>query len=601
MFKSIHKSFLLLSKKAQNRFKFVLFSVLLINVLDLVAIFMLGSIISLIPQFRTTELGKSVQDTNQIQIGAFEFATSSTFFIISIFGVILMFLLRTYLSLTISRRIFLFLGKKQAEVSANLLGKIQKANYSWLRRQDSQTLTYVVTDGANASIVSVLGQSANLFSEVTLSFLIIMFLFSVKFDWTIILVFAASLLVLSLNRLLANRSLELGLAISDSSVQTRRNAFDAISLFQELRLSKKEDYFLKKFEVNKMRGATAYGRATWIQQFPKYVFEMLVTVAVLTLLLIATQTQIDKESYLIFIVAITRVLPALARINSLVISLKTGIGSSSLVYKMVNELSLTGLSSESLKPRDVSDAVVSDPAHLKVSNVSFSYDAEQTLLEEISFEITPGTIAAFVGPSGAGKSTLTELIAGFYLPTQGEIVLDGLSVGEFIEQYPGGIAYVSQTPYFLAGSILENVALGVDPEMVDEKFVELLLEKAGASQFINALPEGFNTLLTEGGARFSGGQRQRIALARALYTQPRLLILDEATSALDGKTEDLIISSLNSIKTGTTIIIIAHRFATVELADQVNLLVAGRIVDKGKWHEISERNSELLMRVEIKE
>ena len=601
MFKSIHKSFLLLSKKAQNRFKFVLFSVLLINVLDLVAIFMLGSIISLIPQFRTTELGKSVQDTNQIQIGVFEFATSSTFFIISIFGVILMFLLRTYLSLTISRRIFLFLGKKQAEVSANLLGKIQKANYSWLRRQDSQTLTYVVTDGANASIVSVLGQSANLFSEVTLSFLIIMFLFSVKFDWTIILVFAACLLVLSLNRLLANRSLELGLAISDSSVQTRRNAFDTISLFQELRLSKKEDYFLKKFEVNKMRGATAYGRATWIQQFPKYVFEMLVTVAVLTLLLIATQTQIDKESYLIFIVAITRVLPALARINSLVISIKTGIGSSSLVYKMVNELSLTGLSSESLKPRDVSDAVVSDPAHLKVSNVSFSYDAEQTLLEEISFEINPGTIAAFVGPSGAGKSTLTELIAGFYLPTKGEIVLDGLSVGEFIEHYPGGIAYVSQTPYFLAGSILENVALGVDPEMVDEKFVELLLEKAGASQFINALPEGFNTLLTEGGARFSGGQRQRIALARALYTQPRLLILDEATSALDGKTEDLIISSLNSIKTGTTIIIIAHRFATVELADQVNLLVAGRIVDKGKWHEISERNSELLMRVEIKE
>jgi len=601
MLKSIHKSFLLLSKKAQRHFKIVLINVLLINILDLIAIFTLGSIISLIPQFRATGSDKSVLNTNEVKIGAFEFALSSTFFVVSILGVILIFLLRTYFSLSVSRRIFIFLGTKQAEVSTDLLSKIQKANYSWLRRQDWQSLIYVVTDGANASIVSVLGQSASLFSEITLSLLIILFLLTVNFSWTIVLIAAATLLVLSLNRLLANRSLHLGLAISDSSIQTRRNAFDAISLFQELRLSMKEDFFLKKFEVNKMRGATAYGRSTWIQQFPKYVFEMLVTVSALTLLLIATQTEIDKKSYLIFIIAITRVLPAVARINSLMISIKAGIGSSTLVYKIVNELSLNSEPSEFLESHNAIDAVKSGPAHLKVSNVSFRYDTENALLEKISFEISPGTVAAFVGPSGAGKSTLIELIAGFYLPTQGEVMLDGLPVREFIARHPGGIAYVSQTPYFLAGSILENVALGVDPKLVDAEYVESLLEKAGANQFIDALPEGLNTLLTEGGARFSGGQRQRIALARALYTEPSLLILDEATSALDGKTEDMIISTLNSIKNSTTILIIAHRYATIELAEQVNLLVEGRIIDQGKWHEISQRNSELLSRVEIQE
>lgn len=576
-------------------------NVLLVNILDLLAIFLLGSIISLIPQFRTTGSDKSVLNTNEIKIGAFEFALSSTFFVVSILGVVLIFLLRTYFSLIISRRIFIFLGTKQAEVSTDLLGKIQKANYPWLRRQDWQSLIYVVTDGANASIVSVLGQSANLFSEITLALLIILFLLTVNFTWTIVLIGAATIMVLSLNRLLANRSLQLGLAISDSSVQTRRNAYDAISLFQELRLSKKEDFFLKKFEVNKMRGATAYGRATWIQQFPKYVFEMLVTVSALSLLLIATQTQIDKKSYLIFIIAITRVLPALARINSLFISIKAGIGSSSLVYQTVSELSRNSAPSELFKPNYLVDKVKSGPAHLKVNNVSFRYYTEQTLLEEISFEISPGTIAAFVGPSGAGKSTLIELIAGLYLPSQGEITLNGMPVKEFVAQFPGGIAYVSQNPYFLSGSILENVALGVDPEFVDARYVESLLEKAGANQFIDALPEGLNTLLTEGGARFSGGQRQRIALARALYTEPSLLILDEATSALDGKTEDMIISTLNSIKTSTTILIIAHRYATIELAEQVNLLVEGRIIDQGKWHEISQRNSELLSRVEIQE
>lgn len=601
MLNSIHKSFLLLSKKAQNRYKIVLLNVLFINVLDLIAIFMLGSIISLIPQFRTTGSDKNILDTNQINIGTFEFTASSTFFVISISGVVLIFLLRTYLSLIISRQIFIFLGTKQAEVSTNLLSKIQEANYSWLRRQDWQSLIYVVTDGANASIVSVLGQSASLFSEVTLALLVILFLLTVKFTWTIALITAAALLVLSLNRLLANRSLYLGQAISESSVQTRRNAFDVISLFQELRLAKKEDYFLQKFAGNKMRGATAYGRATWIQQFPKYVFEMLVTVAALALLLLATQTHIDRKSYLIFIIAITRVLPALARINSLVISIKAGIGSSTLVYETVEQLSQNTDLSNSLKPIDSLELLPPGPSYLRVKNLSFKYDFEQELLEGISFEIMPGTMTAFIGPSGAGKSTLIELIAGFYLPTHGEVTLDDLPVREFIKLHPGSIAYVSQTPYFLAGSILENVALGIPPEQVDRKYVESLLEKAGASQFISVLPEGIDTLLTEGGARFSGGQRQRIALARALFTNPSFLILDEATSALDGKTEDLIISTLESLKVSMTILIIAHRFATIEFAEQVNLLVGGKIIDQGKWHEVAQRNPDILSRVDIQE
>ena len=562
---------------------------------------MLGSIISLIPQFRATELGESALDTNQIKIGALEFATSSTFFVISIFGVILMFLLRTYLSLNISRRIFLFLGAKQAEVSANLLSKIQKANYSWLQRKDRQSLIYVVTDGANASIVSVLGQSATFFSEISLALLVIFFLLTVNFTWTVILITAATLLVLFLNRLLAHRSLYLGQAISESSIQTRRDALDAISLFQELRLAKKEDYFLKKFSENKLRGATAYGRATWIQQVPKYVFEILVTVVALSLLLLATQTQIDRSSYLIFMISITRLLPALARINSLAISIKAGIGSSTLVYETVEELSQNTYQIDSSEPESSQELVRRGPSNLKVKNLSFRYDPDHELIENISFEISPGTMTAFIGPSGAGKSTLIELIAGFYLPTDGEVTLDGFPVREFIKKHPGSIAYVSQTPYFLAGSILENVALGVPSSQVDRKYVESLLEKAGANQFICNLPEGIDTLLTEGGARFSGGQRQRIALARALYTNPNFLILDEATSALDGKTEDLIISTLESLKSSMTILIVAHRFATIEFAETVNLLLEGKIIDRGKWYDVAKRNPELLSRMDIQE
>lgn len=214
-------------------------------------------------------------------------------------------------------------------------------------------------------------------------------------------------------------------------------------------------------------------------------------------------------------------------------------------------------------------------------------------------EITPGTMSALIGPSGAGKSTLIELIAGFYEPNKGEITLDGLAIPTFIDSYPGSIAYVSQKPYFLNGSIIENVALGVPPESVDLAHMSLVLEKAGASQFINALPEGIHTRLAEGGARFSGGQRQRIALARALYTNPTFLILDEATSALDGKSEDLIISTLENLKSTTTILIIAHRFATIEFADQIHLLLNGTITDQGRWQDLHKRTMSIIETIDL--
>jgi ATP-binding cassette subfamily C protein len=599
MLKSIQQSFLLLPEKARTRYIWVLLSVLVVNTLDLIAIFILGSIVSLIPQFSANDSSQPNATLNRVEIAGLNFEPSNQILLIWIIVVLAIFLSRTYFSLLISRRIFIFLGIQQARVSADLLKKIQKVKYSWLQKQDWQKLIYVVTDGPNASIVGVLGQSANLFSELTLTLLIVIFLLTVNFTWTLILVLFASMLVVLLNLVLAVRSVRLGQSISDSSIQTRRNASDVISLFQELRLTNKEEFFLNKFVVNKVEGATAYGRSTWIQQFPKYVFEMLITAAALTLLVLATQTDIDGRIYLIFLIAISRVLPALARMNTLIISIKSSIGSSLLVFKTVEELNQHGRC-ESKRTADVPTRAMNEgPSYLKVTNLSFEYEDGKDLLHDISLEIMPGTMSALIGPSGAGKSTLIELITGFYEASKGEITLDGQSISDFIDVNPGRIAYVSQNPYFLAGSILENVALGVPTDEVDLQFVASLLEKAGANQFIETLPEGLHTLLGEGGARFSGGQLQRIALARALYTNPSFLILDEATSALDGKTEELIISTLENLKTTTSILIIAHRFATIEFADQVLLLVDGQIVDQGKWQEISTRNAGVLRGIDL--
>jgi ABC-type multidrug transport system fused ATPase/permease subunit len=599
MLKSVYQSFLLLPERARTRYIWVLLSVLMVNTLDLIAIFILGSIVSLIPQFRANNFTQPDTVLNRVEIAGLNFEASNRILLIGIIAVLVIFICRTYFSLLISRRIFIFLGIQQARVSADLLRKIQNVKYNWLQKQDWQKLIYVVTDGPNASIVGVLGQTANLFSELTLTLLIVIFLLTVNFTWTLILVLFAAMLVIILNQILAVRSVRLGQSISNSSIQTRRNASDVISLFQELRLTNTQEFFLNKFVVNKVEGATAYGRSTWIQQFPKYVFEMLITAAALILLILAIQTDIDGRIYLIFLIAITRVLPALARINTLIISIKSSIGSSLLVFRTVDELNQHGRSEPKNTVVTSPRVVNKGPSYLKVSDLCFQYEDGKNLLHDISLEIKPGTMSALIGPSGAGKSTLIELITGFYEANRGEITLDGQAISDFIDTNPGRIAYVSQNPYFLTGSILENVALGVSPQEVDLHFVTSLLEKAGANQFIDALPEGVHTQLSEGGARFSGGQLQRIALARALYTNPTFLILDEATSALDGKTEELIISTLENLKTTTSILIIAHRFATIEFAEQVHLLLDGRIVDQGRWQEISSRNADILSRIDL--
>jgi subfamily B ATP-binding cassette protein MsbA len=202
------------------------------------------------------------------------------------------------------------------------------------------------------------------------------------------------------------------------------------------------------------------------------------------------------------------------------------------------------------------------------------------VLRDVDLEVRRGEIVAIVGPSGAGKTTLVDLLPRFYQPAAGEILFDGVPITRFTRRSLRSLmGIVSQETILLNDTVFANIAYGRTD--FTQPQVEAAARAANAAEFIEHLPEGYQTVLGERGTRLSGGQRQRIAIARALLRDPPILILDEATSALDTESERLVQEAIDRLMRHRTVFVIAHRLATVQHADQIVVLAEGRIVERG--------------------
>jgi ATP-binding cassette, subfamily B, bacterial MsbA len=300
----------------------------------------------------------------------------------------------------------------------------------------------------------------------------------------------------------------------------------------------------------------------------------------LIILIIAAATQpalvggvpLTPEAAIAFLVASLQLMPPIKSLSQYPASMAVAMASAERVYGMLDE------------PVSEVDAPGAVPARftrdIVFDRVSFRYGTDTPVLTDVSFRVAKGQVLAIVGPSGAGKSTLVDLVPRFQEPERGRIFLDGVPLGDIQRaSLRALLGVVSQDTVLLNDTVQANIAFG-SPEATRTQ-VEAAARAANAAEFIAELPAGYDTLLGERGTRLSGGQRQRISIARALLRDPPILILDEATSSLDTESERLVQEAIERLMRDRTVLVIAHRLATVRHADQILVLERGRVVEHG--------------------
>jgi ATP-binding cassette subfamily B protein len=226
---------------------------------------------------------------------------------------------------------------------------------------------------------------------------------------------------------------------------------------------------------------------------------------------------------------------------------------------------------------------------IRFERVSFAYADGRPVLDRIDLDVPSGETHAIVGATGAGKSTLVKLLLRLYEPTSGRITFDGIDLRDLrFGSLRGAIGYVGQDVFLFQGTVYENLAYG-KPGASDSE-IKTAADLAEASEFIEDLPQGYDTVVGERGQKLSGGQRQRLSIARAILREPAVLVLDEATSSVDNETEAAIQHSLDIVGKDRTVIVIAHRLSTVRNADRIHVVSDGQVVEAGTHDELVARD-----------
>ncbi len=326
----------------------------------------------------------------------------------------------------------------------------------------------------------------------------------------------------------------------------------------------------------------------WWTRTIEIVWEVLIPLASTGLLMYGgyqiLQGELTLGDLMMFLVYLTMLLDPLATLAASAVNFQNNLAGLDRVLDVLEQESElpTRSGAVAIEKENVQGA-------LTVRNVSFSYpETSSDVLQGISLEIEAGQTVALVGRSGAGKTTLTNLIARFYDPTAGEILLDGRDLRDIeLGSYRRLLGIVEQDVFLFDGTIRDNIAYA--RRDATEEDVLRAAEAAAADEFIRQLPEGYDSWIGERGVKLSGGQRQRLAIARALLADPRILILDEATSNLDSHSEQLIQASLAQLLSGRTAIVIAHRLSTIMDADKIVVLESGKVVEMGTHEELLRR------------
>lgn len=561
----------------------------LLGVLDLIGVAMIGILGALsINGIQSRNAGSRVSDVLElIRVENLDFQSQ-----VAVIGslAVLLLLARTILTVFFTRRTIYYLTLKSARITGTLASGLFARNLIQIKKYTNQEILYSLTFGVNSIMVGIIGTAITAFADGSIFVIIVLGLLfaDVGLGISAIIIFATA--GLSIYMLQQKRAKHLGIVFSKLNIESEEKIVEALSSFREIKVHDRQQYYARQIERVRLEVAKVQAEMNFMPQISKYVIET--TLVIGTFLIAAIQFYLKDAvnavaALAVFMAAGSRIAPAVLRLQQGMVTIRTNLGSANPTLDLIEDLKIGDSQKELLNP---SFDYTGFNGVIELDQVSFKYSHESSFnLKVDNLKIEAGTHVAIVGPSGSGKTTLADLILGIITPDGGRVEISGLSPMNAISKWPGAVSYVPQDVTISNSTLIENIALGFDPDEINREWIDRAISQVDLTRMVDAFEDGLSTKLGERGGNISGGQRQRIGIARALYTKPRVLILDEATSALDGETELGITKSLNSLDSKTTLVTVAHRLSTVRDADLVIYMESGKIVSTGTFQEV--RNS----------
>jgi len=402
-----------------------------------------------------------------------------------------------------------------------------------------------------------------------------------------------------INRVVTRRTLRSSQSNRNYSYRVARLLTEMVEAMKELTLRGRLDDIQQVVGHHRKGAVKARASLAFLSIIPRYSYEAALIGGFL--LIGGTGYVLDGLTAAVVAVALfgaagLRLIPALTGIQSSIISATASLP---WVHDVVSDLrGAEANATDALVRADVT-ALPETPHALTLTGIEFRYPVgTESVLLGLDLAIPLGSSLGIVGPTGSGKSTLIDLLLGLRVPTSGQITIDGTPLTEVIHTWRSRIGYVPQRVTLFDGTIGQNVALTWDEDYDRDKVIEVL-EKAQLSTLIESRKHGIDEKIGERGVSLSGGQQQRLGIARALYSDPLVLVLDEATSALDTKTEDDVVQAIKALQGEVTLIAVAHRISTIKDYDQICYLDQGRILGKGSFRELSASVPQFELQVKL--
>jgi len=600
-FKSLipYQAILILPRRSRVKLLYFATAQFFLNIIDLLGIGLIGILLAIGTSGKNDSQQSGLLRTviSFLQIDRLNFKQQA---LIIGMASILLLITKAFLTLLLLRKLNRFISFQSAKITGDLVLKLLSNSILMLRTRSMQESLWLLTTGVSISLLGVVGRCIAMLGDVGMIIFMLFALLAINPFVAIsaLIIFGAVATVLFVT--LRHRAASNGKHYADLNVVSNQEIYEILDSFRETYVKNRRYFYAEQIKNTRLKLSDTLAMINYLPNLSRYTFDTVVTSGILIFTAIQFyffDTKSALTSLALFLGASSRIAPSVLRLQQISLELKSASGTVAPLLTLIEELKIVEPTTD--VPDSFDTAYEGFEARIAVRNVSFTYPGNDVkALNDVSFDIEANSTYAIVGPSGSGKSTLVDILLGILLPDHGEVEISGVSPSKAIQTWAGAIAYVPQDIVMINNTIAKNISMGYPSSEINREAMHAILEKTQLSEFISNLPAGIDSLVGDRGSKLSGGQRQRLGLARALFTEPKLLFLDEATSALDANTEELVATTiLKSLN--LTVITIAHRPATIKKADRIIYLDEGKIKAFGTLAQVREKVPEFESLIEL--